>query len=54
MLINLFICSKLIWNKINEGENTGLKHLNYSKACIEYSNYMGDVYNNTKEHSPNK
>ena len=39
---------------INEGESTGLKYLNYFKACIEYSNDMGDVYNNTEEHNPNK
>ena len=29
---------------INNCENTGIKHLNDSKAFIEYSNTMNDVY----------
>ena len=29
---------------INKRENTGLKHFNDSKAFIEYSNDMEDVY----------
>ena len=29
---------------INEKESTGLKHLNDSKAFIEYSNDMDDIY----------
>ena len=27
-------------------ESTGLKHFNDSKAFIEYSNYMDDIYKN--------
>ena len=29
---------------IKKGENVGIKHLNYSKAFIECSNTMDDVY----------
>ena len=34
---------------INKRESTGLKHLNDSKAFIEYSNYMDDIYKNIEE-----
>ena len=34
---------------INKGERTGLKHLNDSKAFIEYSNNMDDIYENIEE-----
>ena len=39
---------------INKIENTGLKHLNDSKAFIEYSNDMDDIYKNIEEYNPNK
>ena len=39
---------------INKRESTGLKHLNYHKAFIEYSNDMDDIYKNFKECNPNK
>ena len=39
---------------INKRENTGLKHLNASKAFIEYSNDMDDIYKNIEEYNPNK
>ena len=39
---------------INKRENTGLKHLNDSKAFIEYSNNVDDIYKNIEEYSPNK
>ena len=29
-------------------------HLNDSKAFIEYSNYMDDIYKNIEEYNPNK
>ena len=32
----------------------GLKHFNDSKACIEYSNDMDDIYKNFEEHNLNK
>ena len=35
-------------------ESTGLKHFHYSKAFIEYSNNMDDIYKNIKEYNPNK
>ena len=39
---------------INKRESTELKHLNDSKAFIEYSNDMGDTYKDIEECSPNK
>ena len=34
---------------INKRESTGLKHLNDSKAFIEYSNDMDDIYENIED-----
>ena len=39
---------------INKHKNAGLKHLNDSKAFIEYSNDMDDIYKNTEEYKPNE
>ena len=39
---------------VNKQESAGLKQLNYSKAFIEYPNYMNDIYNNIKEYNSNK
>ena len=39
---------------INKRESTGLKYLNYSKAFIESSNDMDDIYKNIEEYNPNK
>ena len=39
---------------INKEESTGLKYLNDSKAFIEYSNNMDDIYKNIEEYNPNK
>ena len=39
---------------INNQEMTGLKHFNVSKAFIEYSNDMNDIYKNIEEYNPNK
>ena len=39
---------------INKIESTGLKYSNDSKAFIEYSNDMDDIYKNNKEYNPNK
>ena len=39
---------------INKQESTGLKHLNDSKASIEKSNNMDNIYNNIEEHNPNR
>ena len=39
---------------INKRESTGLKNLNDSKAFIEYSNDMDDIYKNIDEYNPNK
>ena len=39
---------------INKRESTGLNYLNYSKASIEYSNDMDDIYKNIEEYNPNK
>ena len=40
--------------KKSKQESTGLKHFNDSKAFIEYSNYMGDIYKNIEEYNSNK
>ena len=39
---------------INKRESTGLKYLNDSKAFIEYSNDLDDIYQNIEEYNPNK
>ena len=39
---------------INKRESTGLKHLNDSKAFMEYSNDMDNIYKNVKKDNPNK
>ena len=39
---------------INKHDGAGIKYLNDSKAFIEYSNYMDDIYKNIKEYNPNK
>ena len=38
----------------NKRESTGLKYLNDSKAFIEYSNDIDNIYRNIKENNPNK
>ena len=39
---------------INKWESIGLKHFNDSKAFIEYSNNMDDIYKNIEEYNLNK
>ena len=39
---------------INKRESTGLKYLNDSKAFIECSSDMNDVYKNIEKYNPNK
>ena len=39
---------------INKQKSTGLKHFNDSKAFIENSNDMDDIYKNIEECNPNK
>ena len=39
---------------INKRQRTGLKYLNDSKAFIEYSNDMDDIYKNIEEYNPKK
>ena len=39
---------------IDERKSTGLKSFNDSKAFIEYSNDMVNIYKNIEEHNPNK
>ena len=39
---------------INKREGIGLKHFNDSKAFIEYSNDMHDVYKNIDDYNPDK
>ena len=39
---------------INKRERTSLKHFNDSKAFIEHSNDMDDIYKNIEKYNPNK
>ena len=39
---------------INTRESTGLNYFYYSKAFIEYSNNMDDIYKNIEEYNPDK
>ena len=39
---------------IDKRKITALKHFIYSKAFVEYSNHMDDIYNNNEEDNPNK
>ena len=39
---------------IKNRENAGVKHLSDSKAFIEYSNTMNDVYENIDNYNPNR
>ena len=39
---------------INKREKTSLNRFNNSKAFIEYSNDMDDIYENFEEYNPNK
>ena len=39
---------------IKKRENVGIKHLNHSKAFIEYSQCMTDVYNNINDYKPSR
>ena len=39
---------------ISKQGNAGLKHLNDSKAFIEYSNDIADIYKDIEEYNPNK
>ena len=39
---------------ITKSENIGSKHFTDSKAFIEYSNNINDIYKNIEEYNPNK
>ena len=39
---------------INKAEDVGIKHWNDSKAFIEYSNNIDNIYKNIKKDNPNK
>ena len=39
---------------INKQQSAGLKRFNDSKAFIEYSNDMNDIYKSIEEYNPNK
>ena len=43
---------KILLKQISKRKNTGLKHLNDSKALIEYLNDMDDNYKNIEEFNP--
>ena len=55
----IYLCAKDSYKAkyqllINKRETTILKYLNDSKAFIEYSNDVDDIYKNTEDYSPNK
>ena len=52
-MLNIYV-KQLTKFLINKRESTGLKYLNDSKAFIEYSNEMNDIYKNIEEYSANK
>ena len=39
---------------VKKGESTGLKHFNDSKAFIEYSHDMDNIYKNIEEYNSNQ
>ena len=39
---------------IKKRENAKIKHCNDSKAFMEYSNAMDDVYHNINDYNPNR
>ena len=39
---------------IKNRENSGIKHLNNSKAFVGYSNTMDDIYENIDDYNPNR
>ena len=55
MIKFIYMLKILLWQNIvfltNKREKTGLKHFNDSKAFIEYSNNMSDIYKDIEEYS---
>ena len=39
---------------IKNRENAGIKHVNNSKASIEYSNTMDDIHENIDDYNPSR
>ena len=55
----IYLCAKDLSESkyeylIKNRENAGIKHLNNSKAFIECSNTMNDVYENIDNYNPNR
>ena len=55
----IYLCAKDSYEAkyqllINKKESTGIKYFKDSKAFIEYSNDMNDIYKNIEEYNPNK
>ena len=58
-IYKIYLCAKGPYEAkyqflINKRESTGLKYLNDSKAFIEYSNDMDDIYKDIEEYNLNK
>ena len=56
---NIYLYSKYLSEPkyeylIKNCENTGIKHVNDSRAFIECSNTMDDIYENMDEYNPNR
>ena len=59
ILIKIYLYAKDLYEAkcqflMNKRESARLKYLNDSKAFIEYSNGMDDIYKNIEEYNPNK
>ena len=59
ILITFFLYTKDLYVEkyqllINKRDSTSLKYFNDSKAFIEYSNGMDDIYKNIEEYNPNE
>ena len=59
ILITFFLYAKDLYVEkyqllINKRDSTSLKYFNDSKAFIEYSNGMDDIYKNFEEYNPNE
>ena len=55
ILIKVIYMQKIrLKQNMNKRESTVLNHFNDSKAFIEYSNDMNDIYKNIEEFNPNK
>ena len=58
-IVKIYLCAKDPYKAkyqllIKKKENAALKYLNDSKALIEYSNDIDDIYKHIEKYNPNK